>query len=96
MVNALAPGLNTISLTSVAAESERLVRLELLKVPISAGPLGIVAGVQLATVFQSPLVGLRFQVALPASASVTLRRTRVGRRNTFIAKSNRKVAVFAR
>ena len=30
--------------------------------------LGTVAGVQFAAVFQSPLVGLRFQVALPASA----------------------------
>ena len=27
----------------------------------------MVAGVQLAAVFQSPLVGLRFQVALPAN-----------------------------
>jgi hypothetical protein len=39
MVNALAPGLNTISLTSVAAESERLVRLELLKVAYIRRPI---------------------------------------------------------
>jgi len=96
IVNAPAPGLNTISLTSVGAETERLVRPELLKVAISDGPFGTVAGVQFVAVFQSPVAGLEFQVALPASASVTVRRTRVGRRNNFIAKSNRKVAVFAR
>ena len=33
---------------------------------VSAGPFGTVAGVQLAAVFQSPLVGLKFHVALPA------------------------------
>jgi hypothetical protein len=38
------------------------------KVAMSSGPLGTVAGVQLAAVFQSPLAGLRFQVALPAWA----------------------------
>ena len=40
--------------------------LETPKVAVSLGPLGMVAGVQLVAVFQSPLVGLRFQVALPA------------------------------
>ena len=36
------------------------------KVAISAGPFGTVAGVQFAAVPQSPLLGLRFHVALPA------------------------------
>jgi hypothetical protein len=36
-------------------------------VAVSEGPFGTVAGVQLAAVFQSPFVGLRFQVALPAN-----------------------------
>jgi hypothetical protein len=43
-----------------------LLVFEASNVPLSEGPLGTVAGVQLAGVFQSPLVGLRFQVALPA------------------------------
>ncbi len=38
------------------------------KVAVSVGSLGTVAGVQLLGVFQSPLAGLRFQVALPAWA----------------------------
>ena len=33
---------------------------------MSLGPFGTVAGFQLVAVFQSPLAGLRFQVALPA------------------------------
>ena len=67
-VKAAAPRAKTISLTSVAAEIEIAPWLEAAKVAMSPGPFGTVAGVQLAAVFQSPLVGLRFQVALPAWA----------------------------
>jgi hypothetical protein len=42
--------------------------LLLAKVAISAAPLGTVAGVQFAAVFQSPVAGARFQVALPECA----------------------------
>ena len=45
-----------------------LVWFETPKVAISAVPLGTRAGVQLAAVYQSSLVGLRFQVALMARA----------------------------
>ena len=64
----LAPELKTMPLTSVAAESETLVMLETPKVAVSLGPLGTVDGVQLPAVFQSPVAGLPFQVALPANA----------------------------
>ena len=40
--------------------------LDVANVAVSVGELGIVAGVQLAAVFQSPLVGADFHVALPA------------------------------
>src|SRR5262245_43721585 len=70
MLKLLAPGLNTISATSViTAENLRPVTLDPAKVATSVGPFGTVAGVQLTAVFQSPVVGLRFQVALPARAS---------------------------
>ena len=52
----------------VAAEVGIAVRFETPNVAISANPLGTVAGFQLAAVFQSPLVGLRFHVALPEKA----------------------------
>ena len=41
--------------------------LEVANVAISERPFGTVAGVQLVAVFQSPLGGVRFQVALPAN-----------------------------
>src|SRR5438552_510814 len=67
MLNLLAPGLKTIAATSVvSAENVRSVILELAKVATSAGPFGTVSGVQFTAVFQSPFVGLRFQVALSA------------------------------
>ena len=50
-------------------EKEMAVFVEVLKVATSDGPLGTVAGVQFAAVFQSPLAGLRFHVALPAEAT---------------------------
>src|SRR5262245_29323618 len=68
IVNPFAPEPNTIPLTSVEDESDRAAALERPKVAVSDGPFGTVCGVQLAAVFQSPLVGLRFQVALPLLA----------------------------
>ena len=56
--------------TVVISEIEILVVLETPKVAMSAGPLGTVAGVQLAAMFQSLFVGFRSQVALPAWAAV--------------------------
>jgi hypothetical protein len=67
IVKAAAPEPKTILFTSMPAEIERFVRLEEAKVAISLGPLGTVAGVQFAAVFQRPLAGLAFQVALPAN-----------------------------
>jgi hypothetical protein len=43
------------------------------KVAVSDGPLGIVDGLQLSAVFQSPETGLVTQVALPAEADDALR-----------------------
>src|SRR6266550_6149581 len=70
MLKLLAPGLNTISATSVISpENLRRVILETANVATSLGPLGTVAGVQLAAVFQSRLVGFILQVALSAFRS---------------------------
>ena len=66
MVNIAPPGLKTIELTSVGSLGVIALRCEVAKVAMSAGPFGTVLGIQLAAVFQSPLVGLRFQVALSA------------------------------
>jgi hypothetical protein len=52
----------------MSALREISVILDSAKLAMSAGPFGTVAGVQLADVFQSPLVGSRSQVALPAGA----------------------------
>jgi hypothetical protein len=54
--------------TCVLAESATLVVFEISNVAMSPGPLGTVAGVQLVAVFQSPLKGKKFQVALLATA----------------------------
>ena len=48
---------------------ETLVVFERANVAVSADPLGTVGGVQFVAVFQSPEVGLRSHVALPASPS---------------------------
>ena len=66
IVNALAPGLNTTPFTSVAAEMETPVIVEVANVAVSADPLGGPPAVQLPAVFQSPVAGLAFHVALPA------------------------------
>jgi len=52
--------------TSVLAESETPVVFDTSNVAVSDDPFGTVDGVQFAAVFQSPLMGLRFHVALPA------------------------------
>jgi len=52
--------------TAVSVEIETLVVFETAKVAMSVGALGMVFGVQFVAVFQLPLPGLRFQVALPA------------------------------
>ena len=65
IVNALAPELNTMPLTSVFDEMETPVILEDANVAVSAGPLGGPPAVQFAGVFQSPVAGLASQVALP-------------------------------
>ena len=68
IVKALAKGVKMRLATSNLSEREVSVIFELSKVAVSVGPFGTVAGVQLAAMFQSPLVGFRFQVALPAAA----------------------------
>jgi hypothetical protein len=57
-MNALAPALNRMLLTSVLAEMKTPVVFEAANVAVSDGPLGMVGGVQLAAVFQSPELGL--------------------------------------
>jgi hypothetical protein len=52
--------------TSVLAERETPVVFEAANVAVSDGPFGMVGGVQLAPVFQSPELGFVFHVALPA------------------------------
>jgi hypothetical protein len=71
MVNALALGLNTMLFTSTDAVIETSVLLEILKVAMSAGPLGTVAGVQLAGLLQLLSTGLAFQVALSAKTALS-------------------------
>jgi hypothetical protein len=66
IVNALAPGLNTMPLTSVVAEMTGRFILEVANVAVSAGPLGGPLATQLAALFQSVLAAVAFQVALPA------------------------------
>ncbi len=66
IVNALAPGLNTMPLTSVVCETTGRLILEVANVAVSAGPLGGRPAVQSTALFQSVLAGLSSQVALPA------------------------------
>jgi hypothetical protein len=73
IVYALAPSVKTMSPTMVvvppppgASPQTTFVVLETANVAISVSLLGMVDGVQFSAVFQSLLVGLRFQVALPA------------------------------
>lgn len=56
---------------NLVGRKKRSVVLETPNVAMSVGLFGTVAGFQLAAVFQSPLVGLRFPVALPAWPRLT-------------------------
>jgi hypothetical protein len=79
IVNALPLGLNTMPLISTVVGMETAVVLETANVAVSASPLGTVAGIQFAAVFQSPVVGLRSQVALPPWAVCKLKETNKSR-----------------
>ena len=60
--------LNEMVFTSLFADSESRVVAEPPKVAVSAALFGIMIGVQLPAVFQSPLAGDGSHVALPATA----------------------------
>jgi hypothetical protein len=67
IVNGGAPLLNTRLLTSTEVVlMEIFVISDIPKVATSPVPFGTVFGIQFAAVFQSPLEGFVFQVALPA------------------------------
>ena len=67
----VAPGVNVMPLTVVNGdEINTSVVFERPKVAVSPDPFGTVVGVQLAGVFQSPELGFRFHVALPARAEL--------------------------
>jgi hypothetical protein len=95
----LAPGSKTMDATSVElAERERFVVLEVAKVAMSLGPFGTVAGVQFAAVFQSPVLGLTFQVALPANewAAIMHESMQTAGKSLFILRSQQKAAPISR
>ncbi len=77
IVNALAPGLNTMPLTSVVAEMTGRLILEVANVAVFVGPLGGPPAVQLAALFQSVLAGLAYQVAFPAKLLLAVARPSV-------------------
>src|SRR5438874_11247294 len=78
MVKADPPALNTIELTSVGSAGVMFLRCEVAKVAVSAGPFGTVTGVQFTALFQLPLIGLKFQVALPAKTAFSAPSASVG------------------
>ena len=101
IVNALAPALKTMPLTSIEDDNRppTSVILETPNVAVSAGPLGTVLGVQFVASNQSVLVGLRFHVALPAWAvCIAETTTSVGRSahkgDRFMKFANERVFVF--
>src|SRR5262249_5013562 len=67
----LAPGLNTKLLTSVLADREISAVFERSNIATSSGPFGMVLGVQFSAVFQSLLIGVMLQVALPAYTALS-------------------------
>ena len=97
-VNALALGLKTMLFTVTALARLMPVVLEAPNVATSALPLGTVAGVQFAAVFQSPLVGLRFQVALPANewAAIKQEKRQMTGKSFFMLRSQQKTAAISR
>src|SRR5262249_6723806 len=94
MVKALAPGLKIISETSITPVCEIAVMFEASNVAVSLGSSGTVLGVQLVAVFQLPLVGLRFQVALPAKAGPAIRheKRQSAGKSFFMLRSQQKTA----
>src|SRR5215471_13800160 len=98
MSKLLPPGLNTIDATSVKlAESDTSAVMETPNVAVSVGPLGTVAGTQLVAVFQSPLMGLALQVALPAKECATIKHEKTQRigKSLFMFQSQQKAAEFS-
>ena len=94
IVNALAPALNTMPLTSVGlAEMETLVILEDANVAVSDGPLGGPPAVQFVAVFQSPVAGLANHVALPAWLVCVLSRKMAGRIPAISVTLNKRSAL---
>ena len=71
---------------------------EVLKDAMSVGPFGTVAGVQLAGVFQSPLVGFALQVALPANewAAIKHEKTQMMGKKLLMLQSQQKAAEISR
>jgi hypothetical protein len=67
-------------------------------VAVSLGPFGTVAGVQLVAVLQSPLVGFRFQVALPAKEwpAINSENKQTTGKSLFIPQSQQKAAAISR
>ena len=99
ILKGLPPGLKTMLSTSTGGNTIEVAgALETPKVAMSAEPFGTVAGVQLAAVLQSPVVGLRFQVALPPKATVPKMRDKAnaGKRENFISQSQQKVTAISR
>src|SRR5678816_4369572 len=80
IVNALAPGLKMASIISISRTVDIEVMFETSNVAISSGYSGTVFGVQLVTMCQLPLAGLRFHVALAAEPILEVRRTEAKRR----------------
>src|SRR5689334_11364240 len=98
-----APGLKTTLSTVIAVETFTVAVLEDPKVATSADPFGTVAGVQLVAVFQSLLVGFKFQVALaPSAAESKKEEVRIKKavnltreRQSFISQSQQKFAAIS-
>jgi hypothetical protein len=74
------PEFVTMLLTVVLAETETSLTFERRNVATSAGPLGTVFGIQFAAVFQSLLMGLTCQVALPAWLVAGTRAIKIAKR----------------
>jgi len=77
IANALAPALKTMPSTSVVADRETAVVLDVAKKAMSDGPLGGPPAVQFVAVFQSPVAGLDNHVALPAKLLLAVERRSV-------------------
>src|SRR3954468_19508486 len=93
IVNAPAPGLNTMPLTSVVCEMTGSLILEVANVAVSAGPLGGPLAIQVAALFQSVLPGAAFQVARPAKLLLAVQSSSV-RRAAAETKNTKLFLVF--